>query len=192
MPQMDRASTSNGDPASPKLPQALADNIHELYVRHRGEERERPLHVRMADFITRFSGSMAFIGLHLLWFVPWILLNVGLLGREGFDPFPFGLLTTIVSLEAIFLTAFVLLSQNRMQVVADRRAELDLHINLLAEREATVILAKLARIEARLGITVPEPEARMTTELAQPTDAASILDGIERAQREERELQTKR
>lgn len=165
----------------PSLPHLLADNIRELYARHHVSTRQRPLHVRLADGISRFSGSIGFVGLHVAWFAVWILVNIGIAGYLGFDPFPFGLLTTIVSLEAIFLTAFVLLSQNRMQAVADRRAELDLHINLLAERETTVILAKLARIEARLGIEAPTSEARMTRELIQLTDPAAILDELEQA-----------
>lgn len=161
------------------LPRTLADNIRGLYARHASEQRERPLHVRVADIITRFSGGIAFVGLHVLWFGSWILLNLGVPGDANFDPFPFGLLTTIVSLEAIFLTSFVLLSQNRLQAEADRRAELDLHINLLAEREATLILTKLARIEAHLGIEAPAAETAATVELTRRIDAAAVLDELD-------------
>jgi uncharacterized membrane protein len=75
-----------------------------------------------------------------MWFAVRILANVGWFGIEPFDPFPFGLLTTIVSLEAIFLSTFVLVSQNRQSAIADRRAQLDLQINLLAEYEVTRLL----------------------------------------------------
>ena len=77
----------------------------------------------------------------------------GLPGIEPFDPFPFSLLTTIVSLEAIFLTLFVLISQNRMSREADKRAELDLQVNLLAEKEATMILRMLQEISGHLGLS---------------------------------------
>jgi uncharacterized membrane protein len=74
-----------------------------------------------------------FIYAHCVWFGVWIVANMGWFGINAFDPFPFGLLTTIVPLEAIFLSTFVLVSQNRQAALADRRSELDLHINLLAE-----------------------------------------------------------
>jgi uncharacterized membrane protein len=89
---------------------------------------------RVADTITRFAGSMSFVYLHLGWFAIWILLNVGLLGSAlAFDDFPFGLLTMIVSLEAIFLSTFVMISQNREAARADVRAGLDFETNLEAE-----------------------------------------------------------
>ncbi len=89
---------------------------------------------RLADTITRFAGSMSFVYLHLGWFAVWILLNVGLLGSAlVFDEFPFGLLTMIVSLEAIFLSTFVMISQNRESARSDVRAELDFETNLRAE-----------------------------------------------------------
>ena len=79
--------------------------------------------------------------LHAVWFIVWITINLRWIpGVKPFDPFPFGLLTMIVSLEAIFLSTFVLVSQNRMTVLADKRADLDLQINLLSEYEVTRIL----------------------------------------------------
>ena len=89
---------------------------------------------RVADAITRFAGSMSFVYLHLGWFAVWILLNLGLLGSAlVFDDFPFGLLTMVVSLEAIFLSTFVMISQNREAARADVRASLDFETNLEAE-----------------------------------------------------------
>ena len=89
---------------------------------------------RVADAITSFAGSLNFVYLHSLWFGVWILLNVGLLGAAlKFDKFPFGLLTMIVSLEAIFLSTFVRVSQNRQAARADVRSELDFETNLRAE-----------------------------------------------------------
>jgi uncharacterized membrane protein len=89
---------------------------------------------RLADAITRFAGSMSFVYLHVGWFTVWIVLNAGLVGSAlVFDDFPFGLLTMIVSLEAIFLSTFVMISQNREASRAEVRANLDFETNLTAE-----------------------------------------------------------
>ena len=89
---------------------------------------------RAADAITRFAGSMSFVYLHVGWFAVWVALNVGLFGASAiFDGFPFGLLTMVVSLEAIFLATFVMISQNREAVRAEVRANLDFETNLTAE-----------------------------------------------------------
>ncbi|MCA1823475.1 MAG: DUF1003 domain-containing protein [Mycobacteriales bacterium] len=89
---------------------------------------------RIADGITSFAGSMRFVYLHTAWFAVWVLINVGAIGASlVFDKFPFGLLTMIVSLEAIFLSTFVMISQNRQAARADVRAQLDFETNLRAE-----------------------------------------------------------
>ncbi|HVN50844.1 MAG TPA: DUF1003 domain-containing protein [Acidimicrobiales bacterium] len=89
---------------------------------------------RVADHITDFAGSLRFVYLHSVWFGIWVLFNIGLFGVAlKFDPFPFGLLTMIVSLEAIFLSTFVMVSQNRQAARADLRAKLDFETNLRAE-----------------------------------------------------------
>jgi uncharacterized membrane protein len=114
--------------------------------------RERAVQARLADAITSFSGSMLFVYLHIGWFGVWLLVNTGRIGIPPFDPFPYGLLTMIVSLEAIFLSTFVLISQNRFSDESDRRAELDLQIGLLAEHELTRVLQMLDAIQDKLGI----------------------------------------
>jgi len=120
------------------------------------EKRNRDARSRLDLFsaaITNFAGSGTAIVIHLIWFVLWILINVHAVpGIAALDPFPFSLLTMIVSLEAIFLTLFVLVSQNRMSLEADRRARLDLEINILAERETTMILRMLNEISRHLDI----------------------------------------
>jgi uncharacterized membrane protein len=89
---------------------------------------------RIADRITSFAGSLKFVYIHTIWFGLWILLNIGVLGASiAFDKFPFGLLTMIVSLEAIFLSTFVMVSQNRQAERADVRSQLDFETNLRAE-----------------------------------------------------------
>jgi uncharacterized membrane protein len=114
-------------------------------------EASRSIQERLADLITRWSGSMTFLYFHVIWFGFWIMANVGALGFTPFDPFPFGLLTTAVSLEAIFLSTFVLISQNRQAQLADRRAELDLQVNLLAEYEMTRVLTLVDSMAKKLG-----------------------------------------
>lgn len=123
------------------LANVIDRNIKTLLVMREQMERRRNFESKLADKITAFCGSIGFVYFHIGWFSGWILWNVGLLPNLSvFDPFPFGLLTTTVSLEAIFLSMFVLISQNRMGVIADQRADLDLQINLLAEYEITKIL----------------------------------------------------
>lgn len=96
---------------------------------------------KFADWLTGFFGTVAFLGLNALWFLVWIVINTGLIpGIEPFDPFPFGLLTMVVSLEAIFLAIIVLISQNREAKIAEIREEVDLQINMIAEEEITKII----------------------------------------------------
>lgn len=93
---------------------------------------------QLADKITKFAGSMSFVYLHVVLFSVWIAYNL-IVVKSGFDPFPFGLLTLIVSLEAIFLSTFVMLSQNRQSKQSDLRAELDYEVNVKAEQEIAEI-----------------------------------------------------
>jgi uncharacterized membrane protein len=106
----------------------------------------------VAAHITRLAGSASAILIQIAWVAIWIALNGSFLGMDPFDPFPYSLLTTIVSLEAIFLTLFVLINQNRMSREADHRAELDLQVNLLAEKESTMVLRILHDISKHLGL----------------------------------------
>ena len=140
---------------------------------------------RMGDAITSFAGSMAFVYIHTVWFGLWILLNVGLIHIphiSEFDPFPFGLLTLIVSLEAIFLSTFVLISQNRLACASERRAELDLQVNLLAEQKATKALEMLDQIARQLdkmssrATFKPDPEVEALKVSAEPKEVLAAID----------------
>jgi CRP/FNR family transcriptional regulator, cyclic AMP receptor protein len=101
---------------------------------------------RIADIIAEFSGSMAFLILNGLWFLVWIAINVFHLGIPQFDPYPFGLLTMIVSLEAIFLSCFVLISQNRQSEKDHVKADIEYEVNLKAELEVAQLHGKVDRI----------------------------------------------
>jgi uncharacterized membrane protein len=110
---------------------------------------------RIAETITRFTGSMLFVYVHLALYGAWIVVNLGVVpGVPKFDP-SFVVLAMVASVEAIFLSTFVLISQNRMAAAADKRADLDLHISLLTEHELTklaeVVTAIAARLDVRLG-----------------------------------------
>jgi len=143
--------------------------------------RERTVQERLADAITSFSGSMVFVYLHILWFGAWLLVNTGRVGISSFDPFPYGLLTMIVSLEAIFLSTFVLISQNRFSDEADRRAELDVHIGLLAEHEITRVLQMLDAIQDKLGIENDADSELADLEMeTKPEDVLAEIDRVHR------------
>jgi uncharacterized membrane protein len=133
---------------------------------------------RLGDAVARYTGTMPFVVFHVVWFAAWILLNVGLIdGLEPFDPFPFSFLTLVVSLEAIFLSLFVLISQNRMTRHADKRAHLDLQINLLAEGESTYTLEILTKVAERLGVEIPPRQE--VEELASETDIERLAETVE-------------
>jgi uncharacterized membrane protein len=168
---------------NPRLAEVVHRNIATLVERRHKFEQRKSLQDRVADLLTTFSGSMLFVYLHMLWFGVWVAINLGWLGIKPFDPFPFGLLTMIVSLEAIFLSTFVLISQNRTSLIGDKRADLDLHINLLAEYEITRILTLVDAIAERMGIE--EAEDASMEELQQIISPDAILDELVRREREQ-------
>jgi uncharacterized membrane protein len=142
-----------GDFRNPDLADIVERNIGTILEMRQEFENARSTQERVADAVTAFAGSMAFVYLHMAWFGAWIVVNLGWLGLHPFDPYPFGLLTMIVSLEAIFLSTFVLVSQNRMSMTADQRADLDLQIDLLSEHEVTRLLVLVDAIADHLGVT---------------------------------------
>lgn len=121
--------------------------------------RSRSILTQLADDLTAICGSTKFLILHIIWFSLWIGINSGVLPLvEPFDPFPFGLLTMVVSLEAIFLAIFILVSQNRQSYVSALREEVHLRINLIAEEEVTKALEVLGDIKKHLGVKKDDPE----------------------------------
>ena len=150
--QLNRKEKEDPEKDNPALSKVIERNIRTIIHLRTKAARERDLQGRIADAITSFSGRMIFAYVHIVWFGVWILLNTGWFGLRAFDPFPYGLLTMIVSLEAIFLSTFVLISQNRLGEETERRADLDLHIGLLTEHELTRVLQMLDAIQDKLGI----------------------------------------
>jgi uncharacterized membrane protein len=152
MQQNQKTEKKDQEHDNPALSKVIERNIRTIIHLRTKAARQRGLQARIADAITSFSGRMLFAYLHIIWFGAWILLNTGRFGVRVFDPFPYGLLTMIVSLEAIFLSTFVLISQNRLSEETERRADLDLHIGLLTEHELTRVLQMLDIIQDKLGI----------------------------------------
>jgi uncharacterized membrane protein len=149
-------------------------NIRALIEMRRSLERKRTLQQRVADVITSFAGSMAFIYLHATLFGGWILWNLGASPLPKFDPYPFVMLAMFASVEAIFLSTFVLVTQNRMSTQSEQRAELDLQINLLAEHEVTRLIALAEKIAQKVDVAVADLD-----ELKQDVAPNRVLDEIE-------------
>ena len=168
-------SPTKPPPALRGMSTTLRDNIAAMRAREAREADATPLSHRISDRITRFTGSMTFVAIHLVLFGGWIVANLGWIpGVPRFDP-TFVVLAMWASVEAIFLSTFVLISQNRMGALADRRADLDLHINLLTEHEITKLAVLVAAIADRLDV---RPEAEME-EVKRDVDPVAVLDAIE-------------
>jgi uncharacterized membrane protein len=176
--QEDQADYAEDNPALSKI---IERNIRTIISLRLKAARARGLQDRIADAITSFSGRMVFVYVHIVWFGAWILLNTGWAGVRPFDPFPYGLLTMVVSLEAIFLSTFVLISQNRLSAEAERRADLDLHIGLLTEHELTRVLQMLDAIQDKMGIA-NHADSELA-DLEMETKPEDVLAEIERLQR---------
>jgi uncharacterized membrane protein len=134
---------------------------------------------RVSDAITWVAGSSGFVAVHAIGFTVWITINTGLWpGVAPFDPYPFSFLTLVVSLEAIFLAIFVLMSQNRAARLADRRAHLDLQVDLLAERELTVMLHMLRALCAKHDVVLDEIGTEVG-DLLEETDVKALASDLD-------------
>lgn len=133
---------------------------------------------KLADFLTAKFGTVVFLALNFVWFVTWILINTNMIpGITAFDPFPFGLLTMIVSLEAIGLAVIVLISQNREGRINQLREEIDLQLNTISEGELTKVLGLMAVLLEKQGVDIEgDPEIRR---MLKPVDSAEILRQLE-------------
>lgn len=162
---------------TPLKPTPIQRNVRLIAELERDALHTRSQFDRFIDTVTGLAGSPAFLVSHASWFAVWIVANT--LREPPFDPYPFSLLTVLVSLEAIILTSFVLMSQNRMARQADKRAHLDLQINLLAEEELTAILQMLRQLCAASGITT-EANERAIAPLLNEIDIHKISATLDR------------
>jgi len=162
---------------NPDLAEVVDRNIRLIWDYRDEIEKLKGFQNHLADWMTHWSGTMLFVYFHAAWFGLWVLANLGLFGLPTFDPFPYGLLTMIVSLEAIFLATFVLISQNRQAELADRRSELDLQINLLTEYELTRVLTIVDAIAKKFDIDCGD--AKELKDLERETKPGAMLKELE-------------
>lgn len=135
------------------LPSFISENIDAIIDSEQTANRRRTRSEVISDFIGSAIGTLSFVAVQLAGTILWVMINTGLMVHvRPFDPFPFPILNQVIALEAVLMTAFVLMKQNRMSKLADRRAHLSLQINLLTEREATKIIGMLLEIGKRFGI----------------------------------------
>ena len=168
----DMKHTSGGTPLPAGIDRRAArrsKRTHSVYraikAQHSGEQTRMQF---VADWLTNFASSTGFFVFHVFAFAGWLLWNSPWFGLPQFDPFPYGLLTMIVSLEAIFLSIFVLMSQGRESRIGELREELTLQVNLRIEEELTKTLHLVAGLYTRLGLTLGnDPELK---EMLQPLD----------------------
>jgi uncharacterized membrane protein len=164
------------------LNSSLRRNIAVLRRRRDAEEARASADERIARAITRFSGSMRFVYLHAAVYGAWIVANLGWIPGVGpWDP-TFVVLAMIASVEAIFLSTFILITQNRMAAQADRRAELDLQVSLLAEAEITKLVELVSEMAARME--VPAAHRDDVQEMKRLVQPEAVLDAIEEAETE--------
>jgi uncharacterized membrane protein len=180
--QNDRKSDQRGDNTgmTESVRSDIAyENIRAVARLQEQAARKRSVAERASDAIAAVAARQETAIVHIVWFAGWALVNTGHIPRiHSFDPYPFNLLTSLVSLEAIFLTLFVLGSQNRLTQEADRRAHLDLQVNLLSEQEMTMVLRMLGEVCRHLDLreTISSPKFQ---ELARRTDVGQLAEQVD-------------
>ncbi len=148
--------------------QMTEQNVEKVSQLEEEARRQRTSTDRIAEAIANFCGSMTFVWVHVVWFGGWILLNL-IPGIPHFDQFPFTFLTLVVSLEAIFLSTFILISQNLETRIGERRSHLDLQLNMLSEQENTKMIKILLAISEKVGADLNrDPELAALCEETMP------------------------
>lgn len=175
-PGDEEAQSTPTRPSAEGLSPALARNIDTILERRRRDAEAASLEEKAAAAISKFAGSMAFVYVHLVIFGAWLAINTGLIGFvPRWDP-SLVVLAMVASVEAIFLSTFVLINQNRMAAEEDRRADLDLQINLLNEHETTRLITMVEAIAKRLDVNT-EADAELP-ELKRDVAPEAVLDKI--------------
>jgi uncharacterized membrane protein len=164
----------------PKSVNELTDqNVRTIVDLERAAKASAGMCTSVATRIAAFCGTISFVWIHVLWFGGWVFVNSSPLFAHHPDPFPFTFLTLVVSLEAIFLSSFILISQNQETRITERRSQLDLQINLLTEQENTKMLRMLQSIALKVGAQLEaDPDLAV---LEQATRPERLLEQIERA-----------
>lgn len=162
-----------------KTPSTVVANIRSVADMQKHLDEQRTLSERIADMIGGFSGSMSFVVIHLIVFAAWFLINTLPLGIRHFDPYPFILLAMVVSVEAVLLSTFVLMKQNRMQRQSDIRDHINLQIDLLSEKEITKTLQLLLAICRKLDIDPSDVSGAELQEMVNTTSVDVLADRIQ-------------
>jgi CheY-like chemotaxis protein len=170
---------------NPALSSIIQRNIRKIIQVRLQAVVAQTLQERIAHRISTFFGSMAFLYLHIVWFVVWMAFNSGRIGIAAFDPFPYVLLTTTVSLEAVFLTTFVLISQNLLGKESERLTDLGLHTALMTEHELTRVLQMLRVIQGKIGIANTDDSKLADADLEMETNPNDVLTEMARLQKRE-------
>jgi uncharacterized membrane protein len=171
-------SVTHTVPSPPGLGSVLVRNITRMQERRAREEADASVSEKISDYVTRFAGSMTFVAIHAFIYGLWLAANLDVIpGVKPFDP-SFVVLAMEASVEAIFLSTFVLISQNRMMGVAAKQSEFDLQINLLAEHELTRLVSLVDAMAKQMGVDVlPKDELSEITEDVSPE---AVLDKLDR------------
>ena len=179
---MTNAPITHSTPMPPGLGSVLGRNMARMKERRMREEAAASWSERLSDRVTRFAGSMTFVAIHAVLYGTWIAVNLGAVpGVRRFDP-SFVVLAMEASVEAIFLSTFVLISQNRMMGAAAKQSDMDLQINLLAEHELTRLVSLVDAIAEKMGVqAIDADELR---EIEQDVSPEAVLDGLEAHDRE--------
>jgi len=155
-----------------------ADNIHAIVELERQARQQAAPAERVGQQLSRLAGSLAFVVIQTVALAGWIGWNLAAAPGWRFDPYPFGLLTFIVSLEGVFIAIFVLMAQNRMSRESDERDHLNLQIDLLAEQEMTLMLKMLRRISERLQIPPEGGDEARAQKLAEQTNVYELVNTL--------------
>lgn len=153
---------------------ATENNILKMMKIEERQREERTFGEKISEWIALFCGSMVFVYVHIAWFAGWVIYN-SVLPVTPFDPFPYTFLTLVVSLEAIFLSTFILISQNHDTLLAERRNQVDLQINMLAEQENTKMLELLGKIAVKVGVDCEDADLK---ELLKPMEPEAVIKQI--------------
>lgn len=164
----------------PAASSAAARNVEEIARLERGEVAGLPSTERLSISITSAVGTFASAALHVTLLAGWCAWNTLASSRLRFDPYPFGLLTMLVSMEGVVLAILVLITQNRMTAQTDRRDHLELQVNLLAEQEMTMVLRMLGRISDHLGVAPDDRERAEARELMEETNIYELMEELRR------------
>src|SRR5829696_5765697 len=176
-----RDGRGGGAPNQPGMSPVVHRNIAALLDVRRAEERRKGVSDHIADAVNTFAGSMWCVYVHAILFGGWLVMNSGKVpGVKPWDPFPFVMLAMWAWVEAVFLSTFILISQNRMQKIADRRAELDLQISLLTEHELTRAIHLLDDMARRIGAARP-PEHELA-DIKKDVNPQKVVEEIEKAE----------